>query len=526
MRDFQKPGRSAVYASEGICATSHPLGAATAIDVLKRGGNAVDAALAGAVVLGLCEPQMTGLGGDLFALVAQSPDAEIAAINASDRAPAALSAQALREAGYGRMPVDKAPAVTIPGAVDGVCMLSERFGRLGLDAVLAPAIHYAEAGVPVAPRVAFDWARATDRLQGPARDYFLLDGAAPRAGQIFRASGQAEVLRRIAAEGRRAFYEGEVADDMCAALAGGPHRAEDFAANAPDWVTPIRGGYGGWEVVEQPPNAQGAAALLLLDILAQFDLAAHAPFGADRAHLEAEATKLAYDARNRFLADPAHMADPYRLQRAGLGAELAALIDPVRAMPDPAPLAEAVHRDTIYITVVDRDRMVVSLIYSIFDSFGSGLASPRFGILLHNRGAGFSLAPGHPNEAGGGKRPMHTIIPAMVRQNGRIAMPFGVMGGPYQATGHARLITNLATYGLDLQEALDGPRAFADIAAGELLIERGYDRAVWQALAERGHKVVESPSAIGGAQAIWIDHAGGILIGASDPRKDGLALGY
>jgi len=325
---------------------------------------------------------------------------------------------------------------------------------------------------------------------------------------------------------RAAFYTGEVAEDMLAALAGGPHRAEDFAANAPDWGTPIAGHYGDWEVLEHPPNGQGTAALLLLDILSEFDLAALDPRGADRAHLEAEATKLAYDARNRFVADPAHMDDPGRLQRAGLGAALAARIDPARAMADPRVPAGEVHRDTVYITVVDRDRMAVSLIYSIFHSFGSGLASPRFGILLHNRGAGFSLEPGHPNEAGPGKRPLHTILPGMVRENGAVTMPFGVMGGPYQCTGHARLVTNLAAYGMELQEALDAPRAFADIASGDLLIERGYPRAVREDLAERGHRVVESPSAIGGAQAIRIDPATGLLAGASDPRKDGIALGY
>ncbi len=526
MRDFQTTGRSAVYAANGMCATSHPLAAGVAIDVLKSGGNAVDAALAGAVLLGFCEPQMTGLGGDLFALVSPGPGSEVAALNASGRAPAGLSAQTLREAGCTAMPVAAPEAVTIPGAVDGICALSERFGRLGLETLLAPAIRYAEEGVPVAPRVAFDWGRATDRLQGPARGRFLFDGAAPSTGALFRAPGQAEVLRRIAREGRSAFYEGEIADDMLAALACAPHTAEDFAANTPEWGAPISGRYGTWEVLEHPPNGQGTAALLLLDILSEFDLSALDPLGADRVHLEAEATKLAYDARDRFVADAAYMADPARLQREGLGPALAGQIAPDRAIGDPRPRSEEVHRDTIYITVVDRDRMAVSLIYSIFHSFGAGLASPRFGILLHNRGAGFSLEEGHPNGAGGGKRPLHTILPGMVRQNGEVTMPFGVMGGPYQCTGHARLVTNLAAYGMDLQAALDAPRAFADIASGDLLVERGYGSGVRAELAARGHRVAESPSAIGGAQAIRIDHEAGILTGASDPRKDGIALGY
>ncbi|NBC97050.1 MAG: gamma-glutamyltransferase, partial [Deinococcus-Thermus bacterium] len=315
MRDFQKPGRSAVYAANGMCATSHPLAAATAVDVLKAGGNAADAALAGAVLLGICEPQMTGLGGDLFALVHPGPGADVVALNGSGRAAAGAYADALRAEGHATVPVASPHAVTIPGAVDGICALSARFGRLGLDGVLAPAIRYAEEGVPVAPRVAFDWARAADRPQGRARDLFLKDGAPLRPGEIFRAPGQAEVLRRIAAEGRSAFYEGEIAEDMLEALAGGPHTAGDFAANAPDWGTPIATTHAGWEVLEHPPNGQGTAALLLLDILAELDIARLDPLSAERAHLEAEATRLAYDARNRFVADPSAMADPARLQR-------------------------------------------------------------------------------------------------------------------------------------------------------------------------------------------------------------------
>jgi len=526
MRDFQLPGRSTVYATNAMCATSHPLASATAIEVLKSGGNAMDAAIASAVLLGICEPQMTGLGGDLFALVQPAPGADIVAINASGRAPLGADPETLRTAGLEQMPRDRIAAITIPGAVDGFCALSERFGKLGLDHVLAPAIRYAEEGVPVAPRVAADWAMFEGRLQGPARKQFLVNGAAPAPGTLFRAPGQAEVLRRIARDGRSAFYEGEVAADMLAALDDGPHTAEDFAATASDWGTPISGTYGDWEVMEHAPNGAGATALLLLDILKEFDLPAMDPFGTDRAHIEAEATKLAYDARNRFIADLAHMPDPGRLQRPGLGAQLAALIDPARAMDKIAPLTEEVHKHTICLTVVDRDRMVVSLIYSIFDDFGSGISSPNFGILLHNRGSGFNLIPGHANEYGPRKRPMHTILPAMVRRGGEVTMPFCVMGGPYQATGHARLITNLVAYGMELQDALDAPRAFADIAQGKLFVERGYDRAVVDGLAARGQQVAEAPQPIGGAQAIRMDLGEGLLVGASDPRKDGIALGY
>ncbi len=526
MRNFQLPGRSTVHADRGMCATSHPLAAATAIDVLKQGGNAVDAAIAGAVLLGICEPQMTGLGGDCFALISEPVSGEVHALNGSGRAPHGMNAADLRAAGHRTMPTTTGAAATVPGAVAGFAALSERFGRLGLAASLAPAIDYAEAGVPVAPRVAFDWAKSAGALQGDARKFYLNNGEALRVGQMFRAPGQAQVLRAIAQDGPDAFYQGEMADDMLAVLNanGGTHTAEDFAACRADWTVPVSGPYRDIEVVEHPPNGQGGVALLILQMLSAFDIAALDPLGAERAHLEAEVTKLAYDARNRLLADPIAMRDPNRLLDPDLARRLVSLIDPNRAMSAPAALTEAVHRDTVYITVVDRDRMAVSLIYSIFHSFGSGLASPRYGILMHNRGAGFSLEPGHPNEAGPGKRPMHTIIPGMVRRNGKVIMPFGVMGGQYQATGHSRLVSNIVDFGMDPQAAIDAPRAFA--ADADLSVEQGYRDSVRAELERLGHTVTTPDSAIGGAQAIMIDPETGRLTGGSDPRKDGAAIGY
>jgi gamma-glutamyltranspeptidase/glutathione hydrolase len=523
MRDLHLPGRSAVLARNGICATSHPLAAGAAIDVLKSGGNAMDAAIAGAVLLGICEPQMTGIGGDCFVLWSR-PGEQVHALNGSGRAPARASAAALRDRGESTVSLHGPEAVTIPGAIDAFCHLCEAEGRLGLDRVLAPAIHYAQEGVPIAPRVAFDLAKDARVLHSDARRHYLIDGETPREGQVFRAPGQAEVLRRIAKDGRAAFYTGEVAEDMLAALnaLGGVHSAEDFTATACTPTEPVGGSYKGVDLLEHPPNGQGATAILLLNILSHFDLPGLDPFGSTRAHLEAEATKLAYDARNRFIADPEytrrldHMLDPATAE------SLARLINPHRAMPAPAQLAEAVHKDTVYITVVDRDRMAVSLIYSIYHGFGSGIASPKFGILLQNRGAGFTLEEGHPNEMGGGKRPMHTIIPAMLREGGEVIMPFGVMGGAYQCTGHARLVSNLRDFGMDPQSAIDGPRCFPD--AGELRVEHGYSESVRAELAGLGHKVVMPDAPIGGAQAIRIH--GDVLEGASDPRKDGCALGY
>jgi gamma-glutamyltranspeptidase/glutathione hydrolase len=524
MRDLHLPGRSAVYARNGICATSHPIAAEVAVEVLKSGGNAADAAIAGALVLGIAEPQMTGIGGDCFVLVKPAGSEDVIALNGSGRAPQGLNAAELRARGLTAIPIQGIEAVTLPGAIDAFCRLNADYGVKALAEVLAPAIRYAEEGIPVAPRVAFDWADDLPCLKGAAREFYSFAGKAPAVGQVFRAPGQAEVFRRIAKEGRAGFYEGEVAEDMIASLQalGGSHTRDDLARTTCDYTRPVGGDYQGTELLEHPPNGQGATAILMLNILKHFDLAAMNPFGSERAHIEAEAAKLAYDARNRFIADPAFTTRLDHMLAPETAAKLAALIDPKRAMPAAAPLTEAVHRDTIYITVVDRDRMAVSLIYSVFWGFGSGLASSKFGINFQNRGAGFTLAEGHPNEAAGGKRPMHTIIPGMLRQNGRVTMPFGVMGGAYQPCGHARFVTNLTDYGMDLQEAIDAPRCFPGPEGME--VERGYSDRVRAELAAMGHKVVIPATPLGGAQAIRID--GEVLVGASDPRKDGCALGY
>ena len=304
---------------------------------------------------------------------------------------------------------------------------------------------------------------------------------------------------------------------------GGLHTEADFAGAQSFATTPVRGDYKGHDLWEHPPNGQGATAILILNILKHFDLEKLDPLGADRLHLEIEAAKLAYDARNRFIADPDHMNRLDDFLSADKAAALASLIDPERAMGDPTALSESVHRDTIYITVVDRDRMAVSLIYSIFSSFGSGIASEKYGILFQNRGSGFNLIPGHPNELAGGKRPMHTIIPGMLAKDGKPIMPFGVMGGQYQPHGHARVLTNMLDYGMDPQTAIDQPRAFYE--KGVVNIETGYDASVVAEMMEKGHKVADPETPIGGAQAIMI-HDSGVLEGGSDPRKDGCAIGY
>ena len=524
MRDFHKPGRSAVFATNGICTTSHPLAAKVGVQMLEAGGNAMDAAIAGAVLLGICEPQMTGIGGDCFVLLTPPGEDRVVALNGSGRAPAGIDAEKLRAKGPVIAPYS-ADAVSVPGAVDAFCTLSKDWGKLGLKAALAPAIHYAEAGVPVHERVAADWAQATGNLSGHARDLFVMAGQAPQPGHIVRAPKQADVLRRMGMDGRAGFYEGEVAEDMVASLQaqGGTHTLDDFAATSADYTDPVQGAYGGLDLFEHPPNGQGATAILLLNILKHFDIAGMDPWGAERAHIEAEATKLAYDTRNRFVADPDHMTRLDHMTSPDTAAQLAALIDPQKAMPSHVPGAEAVHKDTIYITVVDKDRMCVSLIYSVFHSFGSGIASDKFGILFQNRGAGFTLTEGHPNEVGPGKRPMHTIIPGLLKKGGKPYMPFGVMGGQYQSAGHARFITNLTDFGLTPQAAIDAPRCFAE--GDKLNVETGYSDAVRNQLSALGHNVETPQTAIGGAQAIMI-RDDGVLEAGSDPRKDGCAIGY
>ena len=529
MHHYQGPGRSEAFARGAMCATSHPLAAKVALDTLREGGNAADAAVAGALVLGLCEPMMCGLGGDACAMVRNPTSGKIHGLNGSGRAPAGLDASMLRAEGHGTVGIDSVHAITLPGAVDAFDRLVSRFGRLDLATVLAPAIRYAESGVPVCHRSALDWAQFAPRLQGPGRTHYLRNGSPYAAGEVFAAPQQAKALRLVARHGREGFYTGPVMEDMLATLRahGGKHMADDFEAVCATEVDPIRTSYRGHDLVELPPNGQGATALLIARILERFDLARLDPNGAERIHLHAEATRLAYGARDRFVGDPEHsrLRLEHMLSDETANA-LAALIDPGRAMPRIDARSEAFHRDTVYICVVDEDRLAVSLIYSTFWPFGSGLASERYGISFQNRGAGFNLTEGHVNELKGGRRPLHTLIPGFLEQPGSYAMPFGVMGGPFQAAGHAHFLVNLVDFGMDLQAAIDNPRSFADPATGQLTLEAGVSQDVAARLEDMGHKIARTPMGIGGAQAIRHDFATDVLTGGTDPRKDGIALGY
>ncbi|HEY2891691.1 MAG TPA: gamma-glutamyltransferase [Dongiaceae bacterium] len=528
MRDFQLPGRSPIRASEAAASTSHPLATLTAIEVMKGGGNAIDAAVAASAVLAVVEPQSTGIGGDCFCIFAPGGSTELVAYNGSGRSAKAASTEWYRKRGFNEFPTYGAHAVTVPGAIDAWARLVADHGKRDLGALLQPAIGFAENGYVVGDRVAFDWALTAERLAGDpdAKRVFLPQGRAPRAGERHSQPALGATLRTIAKKGRDAFYKGDIAGEIVKHLKarGGPHEMEDFATAAGEYVTPVRTKYRGAEICQMPPNNQGLTALIMLNILSGFDLGGLDPLGAERLHLEVEAGRLAYRDRNAFIADPAHGEVPVKkILSAAHAAELRQMIDPKRAMKK-LP-ASAMHRsETIYLCVVDRDRNVVSFINSVYHSFGSTLVAPRSGVVLQNRGASFRLDPRHPNAIGPGKRPMHTIMPGMALKGGHAVMPFGVMGGDYQPFGHVHLLTNILDYGMDAQGALDCARVFHD--SGALEAERGIPSAALKGLKAKGHKVVEAPEPLGGGQAIQIDWKAGTLTAGSDPRKDGSALGW
>jgi gamma-glutamyltranspeptidase / glutathione hydrolase len=526
MRDFHLPGRSPTYAGDGMAATSHPLATQAAIETLRAGGTAADAAVTAVATLCVVEPHMTGIGGDCFCLVAR-PGAPVWGYNGSGRAGAAARIEALRDQGLREIGLDDIHAVTVPGAIEAWANILAAHGRFGLDRALAPAIRYAEGGFPVAPRVGDDWRLGAARLArdpGAAR-HFLIDGRAPAVGDVMKFPALAATLRAIAAGGPRAFYEGPIAEDIAATVAarGGFFTAQDFAEHAGEPATPIATNYRGLDVVEMPPNTQGMTALVILNILEKFDLKSLDALGPERLHLLIEASRLAYAVRDAHVADPAFMrVSVESLMDKAFAGRIAARIDPARRVALP-PVATP-ESNTVYLTVVDRDRMAVSFINSLYSSFGVGIATQKTGIMLQNRGACFVLEPDHPNAFGARKRPLHTIVPALAMREGRCEMSFGVMGGHYQATGHAYFISNLVDCGMDLQEAIDAPRAFFD--GDTTMVERGVSQGARDGLKARGHDVVLRPLPLGGGQAIGIDWKRGVLIGASDARKDGCAIGY
>ncbi|MBD9374192.1 gamma-glutamyltransferase [Rhizobium sp. ARZ01] len=510
-----------------MAATSHPLASVAAVDILKAGGTAADAAVAAVATLCVVEPAMTGIGGDCFCLVAK-PNAPVWGYNGSGRAASNATIQRMLAEGLPRkIPATSPHAVTVPGAIDAWETILRAHGRFDLGKVLQCAIRLAEDGFPIAPRVATDWAMLVDKLiphAGSAK-HFLVNGKPPGVGQVMRMPALAATLQAIAAGGAQALYEGAIAADIAATVqdAGGLLTSEDLARHKGDVVEPISTNYRGLDIVELPPNGQGLTALVLLNILEAFDLKSLDPLGAPRLHLALEAARLAFGIRDLHIADPQSMREPTAgLLDKDFAKKLAKLLDPGRRVP--LPTAPTPSSDTVYLTVVDRDRMAVSLINSLYSGFGTGICTEKTGVMLHNRGSGFVIEPDHPNAIAPGKRPMHTMMPALAMRDGRCAISFGVMGADFQPMGQAHLVTNMVDYGMDIQQAIDAPRAFY---AGEITeAERGVTEEVISALRSRGHNIVLRQMPLGGGQGIVIDWENGNLIGGSDHRKDGCAIGY
>jgi gamma-glutamyltranspeptidase / glutathione hydrolase len=528
-RDFQAPGRSVVVAGEAAAATSHPLATLTAIEMLRAGGTAMDAAVAAVAVLGVVEPAMTGIGGDCFVLMSVGGSDRILAYNGAGRAARAAEPSWFQQRGVSKIDSDSIHAVTVPGCVEAWCRLAQDHGKLGLDQLLRPAIHYAEDGFGVTPRVARDWARGAPRLvRNPAAaKQYLPGGRAPQTGDRVKLPLLAKALREIVWKGAAGFYEGWIAEDIIRTVKaeGGLLRLEDLANHRGGYTLPLKTGYRGLDLWECPPPGQGLTALLMLNILSQFPSVGSDPLSPDRLHLEIEAAKLAYRERDRHIADPDHASVPVEgLLSQNHARALAAKIDPHRALDVNQARLLPPHPDTTYLTVVDRDRNAVSFINSIYTGFGSARATERSGILLQNRGACFSLDPEHPNCIAAGKRSMHTIIPAIVTGEGRAVLSFGVMGGDYQPMGQVHALTNMVDFGMDTQAALDCPRVHHE--DGVLGAETGLPEDAFLGLADRGHKVLRLDAPLGGGQAIAIDWRRGVLLAGSDPRKDGCALGY
>src|SRR6195256_3768197 len=518
MRDFSVPTRSAAVAANGMVATSAPLASLAGLDVLRSGGNAMDAAPAAGGVQWWGEPQSTGIGGDCFVLYSKK-GAPPVALNGSGRTPAAANVEWYLERQINQIHTQTAHAVTVPGAVDAWCTLNQEHGTKPLAELLEPAARAAEDGYRVTPRAAWDWDRNQWKLQDPNTAKVMLPGGKPPAvGDRMRNPALAATLRKIGREGREAFYSGPVLQDILGRLKelGGLHEEEDFAAQRAEWVEPIHAAYRGYEVYECPPNGQGLAALMILRQLEGFAMGDDSLSEADRLHLLAEATKSAYHVRDDFIADPAQAAVDVAGFLSDEWAEKARQkIRLDRVLPGPEWHGGTEHTDTVYLCAVDRDGNAVSFINSLFSSFGTGIMAPESGVLLHNRGTSFRTIAGHPNAIAPRKRPFHTIIPAMLVKDGRSVMPFGVMGGQYQAVGHAHFVPRMLDRGMDPQQAADAPRVFA--FRGRLRVEPGVPEPIVADLARRGHEVEIAKVPIGGCPGIWIDRERGVLIGGSAP---------
>ena len=527
--------RSTVYAPHGMIATSQPLATAAGVAVLERGGNAIDAAVTAAAVLNVAEPMMTGIGGDVFAIVWSAKDHKLYGLNSSGRAGRLMTRDAVLARGHRTMPTESVEDVTVPGALAGWQALLQRFGTIRLTQALAPAIGYAEHGFPVTPIIARDWTAEAARLarDDGARATFLVDGTrAPREGEWFTNSDLARSFRLIAAQGPAALYGGELGQRIVTRVAqlGGYLTLDDLRGHRPEWVEPVSVSFKGYRVWELPPNNQGVAALEMLRLVEPYDLRATGHNSAPYLHLLIEAKKLAFADAAHYVGEPTAMRTPATaLLDDRFVAARRALIDPHHAAERPEPGAALTASETIYLTVADSAGNMVSFINSLFDAFGSGVVVPGTGFALQDRGAGFTLEPGLPNTVAPGKRPFHTLIPAFVTKPDAQGveqpwMSFGVMGGSMQPQGHLQVLLNLLVFGMDLQDAVDAPR-FRHLDGRRVALETPIDDAVRSALTALGHEIVDERAiAFGGAQAIMrLPHG---YAAGSDPRKDGMAAGY
>ncbi|KAB7769034.1 gamma-glutamyltransferase [Xanthomonas sp. LMG 12462] len=537
--------RSEVIAPHAMAATSQPLATQIALETMREGGSAVDAAIAANAALGLMEPTGNGVGGDLFAIVWDPKTQKLYGYNGSGRSPKALTLAEFQRRGLKEIPATGPLPVSVPGAVDGWFALHERFGRRTMAQNLAPAIRYARDGHPVAETIAYYWDRSVPRLsQYPGfKEQFTIDGHAPRKGELWKNPNLANTLQQIADGGRDAFYKGPIARTIDAYFKanGGFLRYEDLASHHGEWVEPVSTNYRGYDVWELPPNSQGIAALQMLNILEGYDFS-KIPFGsAEHVHLFTEAKKLAFADRARFYADPAFQPAPLaRLISKDYAAQRRALISMDRALKEvqPGTPKQLEEGDTIYLTVADADGMMVSLIQSNYRGMGSGMAPPGLGFILQDRGEMFVLQKDHPNGYAPGKRPFQTIIPAFVTKDGKPWLSFGVMGGAMQPQGHVQILMNLIDFHMNLQEAGDAPRiqhdgsteptgqATAMRDGGELNLETGFAYDTIRELMRKGHRVIFADGPYGGYQAIARDPGSGVYYGASESRKDGQAAGY
>lgn len=535
-KDPVRSQRSMALARHGMVCTSQTLASAAGMQILREGGNAIDAAVAAAAVLGVVEPFSTGIGGDCFALVWIADEQQLHGINGSGRAPEQLTLDLLSSRGLGSVPMHGMLPVTVPGAIDAWDALLRRFGTMSLSTVLGPAIDYAHEGFPVSEIIAYQWDLIVQfgLLQhADAIRTFTLEGRAPRLGETFRLPNLARSLESIARNGVDEFYRGDLADRIAAFSAAndGVLTVADLDAHRSTWVEPISTDYRGHRLFEIPPNGQGLAALIALNLLETFDVAAHPLTSPENLHLRIEAMKLAFADRNRFVADPEYADVPIAaLLDKDYARRRAAAIDPRRANPDPHAGEPSPGTDTVYLTTADAAGNVVSFINSLFMPFGSCMVAGNTGIMLQNRGYGFVTDPAHPNCVAPRKRPLHTIIPAMLFRDAKPLVSFGVMGGHIQAQGHLQVVSNLVDYGLNIQEALDAPR-FHYLGGNLTALEPEYPDSSIPALRALGHDAQGEEAAalsggFGGGQGIQIDPATGSLWGGSDRRKDGCAIGW